>query len=226
MKKWILLTCMLLLFAAPTLAADVESGGSTKMNQKQVSPSSEMVDDTSAQTAPAKETPGEETTSEKTREKFQAEEMAAESQETMTVEEESGHGFGHKLLLYIPNRVLDVFDFVRLRGRVGPGIAVGVRATRPLTVAVGGYTSIYAGLPGPRQKPTVKLPLGIENYAGMEVSMLASSSDGRFSPNYSPTEIGVSIHPLLLGIDFCIDPLEVIDLAFGFLFIDIRGDDF
>lgn len=143
-----------------------------------------------------------------------------------TAEEETGHGFGHMLLLYIPNRVLDVFDFIRFRLRVGPGLAVGVRATKPLTLSIGGYTSIFAGLPGPRLKPTVKLPFGIENYAGMEVSVLDASAQGGFGPNYSNTEIGVSVHPVIIGLDLTVDPLEVVDLALGFLFIDIRGDDF
>lgn len=207
MRKWIILTYTLLMITTPSLAADDESGGSTNMNQKQVSPAHEMFEGISSQTASPMGAYGEETVSEKTK-------------------EEPGHGFGHKLLLYIPNRILDIFDFIRLRGRVGPGLAAGVRATRPLTVSVGGYSSIYVGLPGPRQKPAVKLPVGIENYAGMEISLLDGSNKGKFSPNYSSTEIGVSVHPLLIGIDFCIDPLEVIDLALGFVFIDVRGDDF
>lgn len=140
--------------------------------------------------------------------------------------EEVSHGFGHRILLYIPNRILDVFDVLRLRVRVGPGIALGVRATKPLTLSLGGYTSIFAGLPGPRLKPTVKLPFGIENYAGMEVSVFDGSVGGGFGPGYSNTEIGLSVHPIIIGFDIAVDPIEVVDLALGFLFIDIRGDDF
>ena len=155
------------------------------------------------------------------------EKMVVSPEETSPPEavSEPEHGFGHKLLLYIPNRVLDVFDFLRLRLRVGPGLAVGVRATRPLTLSIGGYTSIYAGLPGPRLKPTVNLPFGLENYAGIEVSVADATSQGRFGPNYSNTEFGVSVHPIIIGFDFGVDPLEVLDLALGFLFIDIRRDD-
>jgi len=148
------------------------------------------------------------------------------SESAVETPEDTGHSFGHMLLLYIPNRVLDVFDFIRLRVRVGPGLAVGVRATKPLTLSIGGYTSIFAGLPGPRLKPTVSLPFGIENYAGVEVSVADATAQGKFGPNYSNTEIGVSVHPVIFGFDICVDPLEVVDLALGFLFIDIRGDDF
>ncbi|MEE4261601.1 MAG: hypothetical protein V2I56_02855 [Desulfobacteraceae bacterium] len=226
MKKWIILTIILTLFllltAVPALAADEESGESTNTVTVQNSPTTEMPDDTSGRANPTMELPGEKSP------QSQREEMTSEpAPEAMVAKKEvSDHGFGHKLLLYIPNRILDIFDFVRLRVRVGPGVAVGVRATRPLTLAVGGYTSLYAGLPGPRLKPTVKFPVGIENYAGMEASVLYGSSGGRFAPNYSSTEIGVSVHPLLVGLDICVDPLEVLDLALGFVFIDIRGDDF
>lgn len=142
-----------------------------------------------------------------------------------TVSQPEGHGFGHKILFYIPNRLLDVFDFMRLRVRVGPGVAVGVRATKLLSAFIGGYSSIYAGLPGPRLAPVVKWPIGLENYAGVGVSLADATAGGNFGPNYSNTEFEVSVHPLIIGFDIGVDPVEVLDLALGFLFIDIRGDD-
>jgi hypothetical protein len=36
--------------------------------------------------------------------------------------EQPKHGFGHTLLFYILNRVLDVFDFVRVRVRLGTAV--------------------------------------------------------------------------------------------------------
>jgi hypothetical protein len=199
MKKWVLCLIVPLFIAGHAMAADQEATA--------------QPGETSVQTATPEGSAG--TTS-----------TAKEEAAVKSAPEKKEHGFGHKLLLYIPNRILDVFDFVRLRVRVGPGIAVGVRATKPLTLAFGGYTSIYAGLPGPRREPTINLPIGIENYVGAEVSVLDSSNEGRFSPNYSSTEIGVSVHPLLVGLDVAVDPLEVLDLAAGFLFIDLCGDDF
>lgn len=146
--------------------------------------------------------------------------------ETAVMEqEETKHGFGHKLLFYIPNRVLDVFDFVRLRLRVGPGIAVGVRVTKPISVFVGGYASVFVGLPGPRMAPVVKFPVGIENYSGIGVSLADATTKGKHGPGYSPTEIGAGFQLILFGLDFGLDPIEVLDLATGFIFIDIRGDD-
>jgi hypothetical protein len=140
-------------------------------------------------------------------------------------EEKTEHGFGHKLLFYLPNRVLDVFDFVRLRLRVGPGFAVGARVTKPISFFLGGYSSVFVGLPGPRLEPTVKLPIGIENYAGIGVSVAEAATEGNFGPNYSSTEIEAGFQLLIIGIDIGVDPVEVLDLATGFLFIDLRDDD-
>jgi hypothetical protein len=149
----------------------------------------------------------------------------ASSETAVAAPEKAHHGIGHKILLYLPNRILDVFDFVRLRARVGPGLSVGARVTRLLALSAGGHATVYAGLPGPRLKPTVKLPVGLETFAGVEVSVLDATNEGKYRPNYSNTEIGVSVHPLIVGLDFTVDPVEVLDLALGFLFIDIRGDD-
>ncbi len=146
--------------------------------------------------------------------------------ESIDIEEEQpDHGIGHKLLFYIPNRFLDIFDFVRLRVRVGPGFAFNARATELLSVFLGGYASIYVGLPGPRMEPVVKLPVGIENYSGMSVSVADATTEGKRGPNYSPTEFGAGFLLLIFGPDIGVDPIEVVDLAAGFLFIDIRGDD-
>jgi hypothetical protein len=153
-----------------------------------------------------------------------SEETTAKATEVQ--EEKSQHGFGHKLLFYLPNRILDMFDFARLRLRVGPGFAVGARVTKPISFFMGGYSSVYAGLPGPRLEPTVKLPVGLENYAGIGVSVADATTGGDFGPNYSSTEIGAGFQLLILGIDVGVDPYEVLDLAAGFLFIDLRGDDF
>jgi hypothetical protein len=139
--------------------------------------------------------------------------------------EAEGHSFLHKLLFYIPNRVLDVFDIVRLRVRVGPGVAVGVRATKVAQAYVGTYASVYAGLPGPRRRPLPKLPVGLESYNGVAVSLAEATASGGIGPDYSPTEFGISVHPLIFGLDIGLDPLEVVDFAAGILFVDIEDDD-
>jgi hypothetical protein len=140
---------------------------------------------------------------------------------------EERHGIGHRLLFYLPNRVFDLLDVVRARVRVGPGIAVGVRATELADVNLGAYTTLYAGLPGPRGKPRISLPVGMEVYAGAEVSVLdASTEESRFSPSYGPAEVGLGFQAAILGLDLGVEPWDLLDLALGLVLLDPNGDDF
>jgi hypothetical protein len=131
----------------------------------------------------------------------------------------------HQVVLYLPNRVFDLLDIFRVRAEVGPGLAAGVRATKAAQAYLGSHASIYAGLPGPRRKASIPLPVGLESHNGVAVSVLDATVNGGVGPNYSPTEFGVSIHPLIFGLDVGIDPLEILDFAVGLVGFDIKDDD-
>jgi len=135
-------------------------------------------------------------------------------------------GLGEVLLFYLPNRIFDVLDLVRLRARVGPGIAVRARATEGIDVGVGSYASVFLGLPGPRCEVEVPLPVGPETYSGIELGPGDAEVSGGYSPDYSDTEFGVSAQLVLVGADIGVDPFEALDLVTGLLLIDLRGDDF
>ena len=139
----------------------------------------------------------------------------------------SGQSSGtlESVLLYIPNRVFDLFDVFRLRARVGPGVALGVRATSALDVYLGSYISIFAGLPGPRNSPTIPLPLGFESHNGAELSFIDATANVGMSPDYSPTEFGLGLQVAIVGVDVGVDPLEILDFILGFFTLDIQGDD-
>jgi hypothetical protein len=141
-------------------------------------------------------------------------------------EDEDDGSFLKAVLFYIPNRVLDIVDIARARVRVGPGITLGVRATEAVDAYIGSYTSVYAGLPGPRMRKIPKLPAGLETSSGIELSAADATLDGGLGPDYSPTEFGVSVHAAIVGADVGLDPVEILDAVLGFLFIDIRDDDF
>lgn len=134
-------------------------------------------------------------------------------------------GVLHKVITYIPNRVLDIIDIVRLRGRIGPGAAIGVRATEAADAFIGTYQSIYAGLPGPRGRRIPRLPVGLESRVGAEISVADISTGFGMGPDYSLTEFGFGFHALLAGLDLGVDPVELVDLLGGFFFLDIRDDD-
>lgn len=137
----------------------------------------------------------------------------------------ASHGIVHRLVMYVPNRILDVFDIVRLRVRVGPGLAAGVRATEVASAFVGSYDTVYVGLPGPRNRPLPKSPIGVESRSGVQVSLADASETGGAGPDYGPAEFGAGAQALVVGLDVGIDPVEIVDLLTGFLFIDLRNDD-
>ena len=141
------------------------------------------------------------------------------------VDDDGGHGFVHGVLLYIPNRIFDLFDIVRLRLRIGPGFAADVRATELADAFIGFYSSIFVGIPGPRGAPFANWPIGFENRAGAELSVIDASSGGTSGPHYGKVEFGVGVHLALVGIDIGVDPWEAVDFVTGILTIDLVGDD-
>lgn len=131
----------------------------------------------------------------------------------------------HKIVLYIPNRVFDLVDIVRVRARVGPGVAAGARVTEAADLYLGSYASVFAGLPGPRMGREIPIPAGLETKSGVEASVADATVEGTFGPGYSPTEVGLSLHPILVGADVGIDPVEILDFIVGIVNLDLRKDD-
>jgi hypothetical protein len=128
------------------------------------------------------------------------------------------------VLAYLPNRVFDLTDIVRLQVRVGPGWALGARATRALPLFVGGYTATWVGLPGPRGHPSVPLPIGLAAQNGFNLAPTLAS--GSQAPYYGIGEIGAGVHLYMLGFDVGFDPVEFADFFAGFACIDFAHDDF
>ena len=127
--------------------------------------------------------------------------------------------------MYIPNRILDVFDILRLRVRVGPGVAVDARATKVASAFVGSYASVYVGLPGPRNRPLPKLPVGLESRNGVQASVVDATVSGGLDPDYGPAEIGFGAQLAIVGFDVGVEPLEILDLLAGLFFINLTNDD-
>jgi hypothetical protein len=131
-------------------------------------------------------------------------------------------GVVKNIVLYIPNRIFDFVDIFRVRARVGPGISVGVRATRPLSAFVGFHSGVFIGLPGPRGKVKLPLPVGFDLRSGAQVSLADVSAGG---PYYGPLEVGGELQLLFVGLNVGVGVWEIADFITGLVFIDLVGDD-
>ncbi len=134
-------------------------------------------------------------------------------------------GAGHVLLWYLPNRVLDLLDCVRLRLRAGPGLALEARATCYAANFAGTYDAWYAGLPGPRGAPGWPRLAGRESLRGLIVMGVDATDDSPHPPRVSDTELTVSAQCLAAGAAVGFDPRELGDFLAGWLTLDFRGDD-
>lgn len=135
-------------------------------------------------------------------------------------------GPGKRLLWYIPNRIMDFADIFRFRLRLGPGLGAGVRLTDYASFYLGSYSSIYAGLPGPRNPHYIRWPLGYECLNGVVLGGVDATDDTPYGPAYGPAEVDMGLHLGIIGFDAGIDPIEIADFLAGFFTGDIARDDY
>ena len=126
---------------------------------------------------------------------------------------------------YLPNRLFDLCDVVRLHARVGTGFAAGARLTRSLPVFVGDYRAVWVGLPGPRGRAQLPLPAGSESQKGVELGPAQVGSGSR-APEYGVGEVGAGVMIYLVGVEVGFDPYELVDFLAGFAAVDFAHDDF
>ena len=132
-----------------------------------------------------------------------------------------GEGLGADIVAYLPNRLLDILDIVRLRARGGLGYGVSPRLSQEAAFVWGQYDSYYLGFPGPRKRVGVRWPVGSENL-GPETQ--AFETEG--GPNYGINEFGLGLHLGIIGLDIAIDPDEGIDALVGIFLQDPQTDDY
>ncbi len=132
-------------------------------------------------------------------------------------------GVVKSVVFYLPNRLFDVLDIVRLRLRVGPGLSAGASATEVADVFVGAHTSMYVGLRGSRGKPQIPWPFGIDNRAGAEISVIDETQSNVYT---DPLEFGAQAQLGIIGINFAFNVYDMLDVLTGFVLLDIAKDDF
>jgi hypothetical protein len=135
-----------------------------------------------------------------------------------TVEINDGTPWWAEVLLYIPNRVLDLIDVFRVDVGVGASVGGVVRVTKYVQ---GGY----------RQMLPVSLRVG--DFGRQFPIMVESSNEIGISPAFKQSadrdvceaELGLGLDLLLLGGygGLCLD--EVADFVGGIFLVDLKGDD-
>lgn len=134
------------------------------------------------------------------------------------------------IALFLPNRIFDVLDIVKAKVRLGPGVDIGLQITKPVSFYLGSHTSVYLGLPGPREERFIPIPFGADSVAGASLSVLDATvkndtTRGKDTERKSQTEISAETQLILVGAEIGLDPLELLDALAGFIFIDIKEDD-
>ena len=149
----------------------------------------------------------------------QEEAPAAEEGDAAPADEEESRGLATHVLLYLPNRVLDLFDVAKVGVDVGPGLGIELKATEAVQAMALTTFAIGVGFQGLRH-----LPFRIGPEAAFGVGPLGGTAElgGWYR---SPTEFRVGLHVLLVGAHASVDPVEIVDFVLGFLLIDVKGDD-
>ncbi|WFB35928.1 hypothetical protein P3T73_17380 [Kiritimatiellota bacterium B12222] len=135
-------------------------------------------------------------------------------------------GWISKTLWYLPNRVFDFVDMFRLRLEVGPGIGVGARFTDDFSFYGGNSKNVYLGLPGPREKVMFPALMGLEEKRGVVLLGVDASDVLPHPPDYEYSEIGASVHLLVIGADVGFSTVELLDFFAGWIGKDYQHDDF
>lgn len=152
-----------------------------------------------------------------------------------------------KLVLYVPNRVLDILDAFTLNIGLGPTAHAELRATRAVQIG-GGITYTIRGEKDFNRQYGFAKQNGIAGYLGpiayedldrRPAYLLAKDfwlkTDGTTTisdPVYDYKngsidfwEIGGSLGAAAIEADVSIHPVEILDAVLGIFLIDIREDD-
>ncbi len=153
---------------------------------------------------------------------------------------------GEKLLFYIPNRIVDAFDFVSVAVGIGPVVEARLMATRAIDVGLGIGMTAKAYKTHNRQYGLGieegwywSFIVGEEDYKIHDTTPLVDAYAESCAGFPLPTQrvydfydgardywaFGGSLGLLIDG-DLYVHPVELVDFVLGFFLIDIKDDDF
>ncbi|HKE00146.1 MAG TPA: hypothetical protein VKE69_03995 [Planctomycetota bacterium] len=125
------------------------------------------------------------------------------------------------ILMYVPNRILDIFDIARFGVEVGPGIGFDLEVTEALRVAAMTRATVGLGYQTLRHMP---IKSAAETYAGVGPIDLGVSPGMNWWRNF--WDVRADVQVALVGAHVAVNPAEIADAVLGFFLIDIMDDDF
>jgi hypothetical protein len=151
-----------------------------------------------------------------------------------------------KILLYLPDRILDLFDILSFDVHVGPGLYLNLHVTRAIQVGVGFHGTAGLGWHDHRslgalaqaESGIVVVALGAQAFAGASAGTsgvwatadtlagLHQPSDRVYQELRDYWAIGESFTIILFGMEWDLHPVELADFFLGWAGIDILNDDF
>lgn len=138
-------------------------------------------------------------------------------------DESTGPPFLVQAAMWIPNRVLDALEIVRLGVGVGPGIGVDLRATELGQLSAMSGFGAGIGWQG-RWHPPVLLDSRAFVAAG-PLTIGATSSNPLTSWRRTFWELRVEAHAAIALAEVAVDLAEVWDFLAGIVFVDPARDD-
>lgn len=137
--------------------------------------------------------------------------------------------------LYLPNRILDIFDLVALGIQVGPGLNIRAQVTNFFGLCIPtnscgpevGLNTYYENPIKPKDSNYFLRryrPAAIGCHGGDTIPFPIFTFRGG-ALDKSPDQIDVGLHLLLIGAHVGVRPMELLDLVTGFVLVDINHDD-
>lgn len=153
-----------------------------------------------------------------------------------------------KIILYIPNRIVDITDIMTMSAGFGPNVRLNIRATRVMQLGAGtettakiikGYNRQY-GAALERGSDAAFMCIATEDtertdvtgsvkeywYKSSGVPSLSDPIYSFYTGSRDYWDLGFDLGLGIVEFGFGLHPVEIADLVTGFFFIDLKGDDF
>jgi len=125
------------------------------------------------------------------------------------------------VVLYIPNRIFDLFDMVRFGVNVGPGLGLDARVTKWAKLQLISDTSVGLGLQSLRH-----LPVCARSQTKLGIGFLSTPGMDMLNWYYGDYDVRLELYLFLAGAHVAVDLGEIVDFIGGIFTWDPMDDDF